>query len=109
MKEQATPIEREARRLGLPVLTPKTLRTPEAAETFRAHSADAAVVVAYGLILPQADPRRPAARLLQSACIVAAALARRSADQPRDHGRRRGKRRHGHEDGRRASTPATWR
>jgi methionyl-tRNA formyltransferase len=53
MKEQATPIEREARRLGLPVLTPKTLRTPEAAETFRAHNADAAVVVAYGLILPQ--------------------------------------------------------
>jgi methionyl-tRNA formyltransferase len=53
MKEQATPVEREARRLGLPVLTPKTLRTPEAAETFRAHNADAAVVVAYGLILPQ--------------------------------------------------------
>src|SRR5262249_30900042 len=54
MKEQVTPVEREARRLGLPVLTPKTLRTPEAAETFRGHEADAAVVVAYGLILPQA-------------------------------------------------------
>jgi methionyl-tRNA formyltransferase len=54
MKEQVTPVEREARRLGIPVLTPKTLRTPEAAETFRAHKADAAVVVAYGLILPQA-------------------------------------------------------
>ena len=54
MKEQVTPVEREARRLGLPLLTPKTLRTPEAAETFRAHKADAAVVVAYGLILPQA-------------------------------------------------------
>jgi methionyl-tRNA formyltransferase len=54
MKEQVTPVEREARRLGIPVLTPKTLRTPEAAETFRAHQADAAVVVAYGLILPQA-------------------------------------------------------
>jgi methionyl-tRNA formyltransferase len=53
MKEQVTPVEREARRLGLPVLTPKTLRTPEAAEAFRAHEADAAVVVAYGLILPQ--------------------------------------------------------
>ena len=53
MKEQVTPVEREARRLDLPVLTPKTLRTAEAAETFRAHKADAAVVVAYGLILPQ--------------------------------------------------------
>lgn len=54
MKEQVTPVEREARRLQLPVLTPKTLRTAEAAETFRSHNADAAVVVAYGLILPQA-------------------------------------------------------
>jgi methionyl-tRNA formyltransferase len=53
MKEQVTPVEREARRLGFPVLTPKTLRTPEAAEIFRAHRVDAAVVVAYGLILPQ--------------------------------------------------------
>jgi methionyl-tRNA formyltransferase len=53
MKEQVTPVEREARRLGLPVLTPKTLRTDEAARIFREHKADAAVVVAYGLILPQ--------------------------------------------------------
>jgi len=54
MKLQATPVEVEARRLGIPVLTPKTLRTPEALEEFRAHDADAAVVVAYGMILPQA-------------------------------------------------------
>jgi methionyl-tRNA formyltransferase len=53
MKEQVTPVEREARQLVLPVLTPKSLRTPDAAETFRAHRADAAIVVAYGLILPQ--------------------------------------------------------
>ena len=51
---QPTPIEREARRLNIPVLTPKTLRTPEALDEFRAHDADAAVVVAYGMILPQA-------------------------------------------------------
>jgi methionyl-tRNA formyltransferase len=50
---QPTPVEREARRFGLPVLTPATLRTPEAAAAFRAHRADAAVVVAYGLILPK--------------------------------------------------------
>ena len=54
MKLQATPVEVEARRLGIPVLTPKTLKTPEALQEFRAHEADAAVVVAYGMILPQA-------------------------------------------------------
>jgi methionyl-tRNA formyltransferase len=52
MELSPSPIEREARRFGIPVLTPKTLRTPEAEEHFRAHAADAAVVVAYGLILP---------------------------------------------------------
>lgn len=51
---QPTPVEQEARRLGIPVLTPKTLRTDEALEAFRAQDADAAVVVAYGMILPQA-------------------------------------------------------
>src|SRR5437773_4877195 len=54
MKLQPTPAEQEARRLGIPVLTPTTLKTPEALEAFRAHNADAAVVVAYGMILPQA-------------------------------------------------------
>jgi methionyl-tRNA formyltransferase len=45
-------VEREARRLKLPVLSPGTLRDAAAAEAFAAHRADAAVVVAYGLILP---------------------------------------------------------
>jgi methionyl-tRNA formyltransferase len=54
MKLQPTPVEVEARRLGIPVLTPKTLKTPQALEEFSAHQADAAVVVAYGMILPQA-------------------------------------------------------
>ena len=53
MKLQPTPVEQEARRLGIPVFTPTTLKTPEAQEKFRAHDADAAVVVAYGMILPQ--------------------------------------------------------
>src|SRR5712672_1455376 len=51
---QPAPVEQEARRLGIPVLTPATLKTPEAQDVFRAHNADAAVVVAYGMILPQA-------------------------------------------------------
>ena len=53
MDMQVTPVEREARRLGLPVLTPKTLKDEAAQAAFRAHNADAAVVVAYGLILPK--------------------------------------------------------
>ena len=53
MELQDTPVAREAKRFGIPVLTPATLRTPEAQEAFRAHGADAAVVVAYGLILPK--------------------------------------------------------
>jgi methionyl-tRNA formyltransferase len=54
MKLQPTPVEVQARRLGIPVATPMTLKTPEALEAFRAHQAEAAVVVAYGMILPQA-------------------------------------------------------
>jgi methionyl-tRNA formyltransferase len=54
MKLQLSPVEQEAQRLGIPVMTPATLKTPEALERFRAHEADAAVVVAYGMILPQA-------------------------------------------------------
>jgi methionyl-tRNA formyltransferase len=53
MELRPSPVEREARRLGIAVLTPKTLRSAEAQDALRAHSADAAVVVAYGLILPR--------------------------------------------------------
>jgi methionyl-tRNA formyltransferase len=54
MKLQPTPVEVQARRLGIPVATPVTLKTREALEAFRALHAEAAVVVAYGMILPQA-------------------------------------------------------
>jgi methionyl-tRNA formyltransferase len=54
MKLQRTPVEQEARRLGIDVLTPTTLKTPEASNEFRTRHADTAVVVAYGMILPQA-------------------------------------------------------
>ena len=53
MDMQVTPVEREARRLALPVFTPKTLRDETSQAEFSAHKADAAVVVAYGLILPK--------------------------------------------------------
>ena len=48
-----SPVAREAERLALPVFTPKTLKNPDAMGAMRAHGADAAVVVAYGLILPK--------------------------------------------------------
>src|SRR6185436_8173101 len=50
---QETPVALKAHGFNIPVLTPKTLRTGEAAAEFRVHNADAAVVVAYGLILPK--------------------------------------------------------
>src|ERR1700732_3995595 len=53
MKLQPTPVEQAARRVGIPGVTPATLKPPEAEAAFRAHAADAAVVVAYGMILPQ--------------------------------------------------------
>src|ERR1700677_469418 len=54
MKLQPSPVEQEARRLGIPVFTPTTLKTQESLREFEAHAADAAVVVAYGMILPRA-------------------------------------------------------
>ena len=53
MELRPSPVHRLAERFGLPVLTPKALRSEEAAETFRSHRAEAAVVVAYGMILPK--------------------------------------------------------
>jgi methionyl-tRNA formyltransferase len=54
MELQVTPVEREARRLGLAVHAPSTLKSEDTQAAFRAHNADVAVVVAYGLILPKA-------------------------------------------------------
>jgi methionyl-tRNA formyltransferase len=52
MAPQPSPVERVARQFGLPVLTPARLRGDGAAAEFAALDAAAAVVVAYGLILP---------------------------------------------------------
>ena len=50
---QPSPVEREAKKLGLAVRTPTSLRNAEAQAEFAALKADAAIVVAYGLILPR--------------------------------------------------------
>ncbi|MBA4227435.1 MAG: methionyl-tRNA formyltransferase [Hyphomonas sp.] len=48
-----TPVHAFAEARGLEVRTPKSLKKPEEQEAFAALNLDAAVVVAYGLILPQ--------------------------------------------------------
>jgi len=53
MTVQASPVAYEAERFGLSVATPKTLREISTVDAMRALHADAAVVVAYGLILPK--------------------------------------------------------
>jgi methionyl-tRNA formyltransferase len=53
MELRPSPVEREARRFGIEVFTPRTLRDDVAADAFRRHQAEAAVVVAYGLIMPK--------------------------------------------------------
>ena len=54
-----SPVHRTAERLGIPVFTPKSLKGEEKQAVFRSHRADAAVVVAYGLILPAAILEAP--------------------------------------------------
>jgi methionyl-tRNA formyltransferase len=61
MNLRRSPVHEAAEQAGLPVLTPATLKSPGEGKRFRALEADAAVVVAYGLILPkdilEAPPR----------------------------------------------------
>jgi methionyl-tRNA formyltransferase len=53
-QERLTPVHARALERGLEVRTPKSLKGAEAQAAFAALHADAAVVVAYGLILPKA-------------------------------------------------------
>ncbi len=53
MAHRPSPVQALAERLGLEVRTPATLRSEDEARAFEALEAEAAVVVAYGLLLPQ--------------------------------------------------------
>ena len=53
-KVSASPVKEFALSRGLTVQQPSKIKTEEAAELFRSHEADVAVVVAYGRILPKA-------------------------------------------------------
>ncbi|HEX9524294.1 MAG TPA: formyltransferase family protein, partial [Reyranella sp.] len=52
-QERRTPVHDLVLSLGLPVRTPKSLKSEEEAQAFEALDLDAAVVVAYGRILPK--------------------------------------------------------
>jgi methionyl-tRNA formyltransferase len=54
MDERKSPVHLVAEAHGVPVRTPKTLRTHDAADILAADAPDVVVVVAYGLILPPA-------------------------------------------------------
>ncbi len=58
-KEQRAPVHVLAETLGLPVRTPFTLRDEAEQRAFAALALDAAVVAAYGLILPKAILQAP--------------------------------------------------
>ena len=53
MALRASPVQQKAEQAALAVRTPASLKSAEEQERFRALNADAAVVVAYGLILPK--------------------------------------------------------
>tara|TARA_R110002094_G_scaffold35997_3_gene48455 strand:- start:221 stop:1126 length:906 start_codon:yes stop_codon:yes gene_type:complete len=53
-KDRPSPVQRRAEALGLKVMHPVSLKTEQAQQAFAALNAEAAVVVAYGLLLPQA-------------------------------------------------------
>lgn len=53
MAEKPSPVHRMAESLGIPVLTPISLKGEEAAAQLRAFAPDVVVVVAYGMLLPK--------------------------------------------------------
>jgi methionyl-tRNA formyltransferase len=59
-KDRPSPVQARAEALKLPVRSPVTLKSPEAQAAFSELGAEVAVVVAYGLILPQAILDAPA-------------------------------------------------
>jgi methionyl-tRNA formyltransferase len=59
-KDRPSPVQARAEELGIPVRHPTSLRHADAQSDFAALNADIAVVVAYGLILPQAVLDAPA-------------------------------------------------
>ena len=54
MAERKSPVHVQAEKMGVPVYTPRNFKDAADRAQFASHGADVAIVVAYGLILPQA-------------------------------------------------------
>lgn len=54
MAERKSPVHVQAEKMGVPVHTPRNFKDAADRALFASHGADIAIVVAYGLILPQA-------------------------------------------------------
>ena len=64
--ERKSPVHLAAEGFGIPVFTPRSLKTVADQAAFAMHAAEVAVVVAYGLILPPAVLEAPAYGCLTS-------------------------------------------
>ena len=95
--------------LGVPVIQPEKVRTPETEAALAAFDADIFVVVAYGRILPQRLLDLPRLGPLQRPRVAAAEAARRRADPVVADPGRRARPASRSCAWRRASTPGRWR
>jgi methionyl-tRNA formyltransferase len=102
MAQRASPVKQLALASGIEVLQPSSLRDLATQEQLRALAAEAMVVAAYGLILPQAVLDMPRFWLHQHPCVAFAALARCRTGAAGDSRWRRGDRGVHHADGGRA-------
>ena len=75
LKLRPTAIGAAAEQLGLPCYWPETLNAADTQDQLAAFKADLFVVVAYGLLLPQALDI-PVLWLCQRACLAVAQMAR---------------------------------
>ncbi|MBJ6988780.1 methionyl-tRNA formyltransferase [Devosia sp. MC521] len=57
--ERKSPVHKAAEAFGIPVFTPKSLKSEEEQATFASLEAEVAIVVAYGLLLPKAVLEAP--------------------------------------------------
>ncbi len=86
MALRPTPVHAFAEAHGIEVRTPISLKAPDEQDRFNALKADAAVVVAYGLLLPKASSGCAHVRLFQCSRLASATLAGGSAHPARHHG-----------------------
>ena len=88
----ASPVKREATRLGISVLQPESLKGELMSDVMRQIAPDLIVVVAYGLILPRAIlaiPRQSASSLASIlACEPKLSLRSSACDRPATAGQK---------------------